>query len=212
MLLQAATAQPHMLIRSKFLDKLFEIISVTLCFGWNRRALLAIALMLCAGPAAGQVQFSDPTTVDRPRTLEDITGMPRQDRPAAVKRGDDTIVHNDRGGLLGVYDAYWRHVSANRPGQVEIRGMCQSACTLVMVHIPKERLCFGDRAFLNFHLASLPNGQPSIKDSQEMIDSYPADIRGWINAMGGIQKMPHEGVWTLHATLLWAMGYRRCGE
>jgi hypothetical protein len=31
-------------------------------------------------------------------------------------------------------------------------------------------------------------------------------------AMSGIEKMPHDKVWTLHATLLWAMGYRRCAE
>jgi hypothetical protein len=73
----------------------------------------------------------------------------------------------------------------------------------------KERLCFGPRAFLNFHQAR--NGSvPSRETTQWMFDHYPADIRGWIVAKGGLEKMPFHEFWTLPAKELWQMGYGKC--
>jgi hypothetical protein len=51
--------------------------------------------------------------------------------------------------------------------------------------------------------------------TQWMIDKYPAEIREWINSMGGIEKMPQTVApqpvwWVLPASILWQMGYRRC--
>jgi hypothetical protein len=43
-----------------------------------------------------------------------------------------------------------------------------------------------------------------------MFDSYPADIRGWLNAKGGLDQMPLAGYWMMPARDLWQMGYRRC--
>jgi hypothetical protein len=46
-----------------------------------------------------------------------------------------------------------------------------------------------------------------------MIDRYPADIRGWIVAHGGLERMPSgESYWTLPAKELWEMGYSRCSN
>jgi hypothetical protein len=39
-----------------------------------------------------------------------------------------------------------------------------------------------------------------------MIDRYPADIRGWIVAKGGLENMPIKGYWTLPASELWENG------
>ncbi len=62
-----------------------------------------------------------------------------------------------------------------------------------------------------FHKARHAGRQPRPSYyTQQMVDSYPADIRKWIVAMGGVEKMPVEDYWTLHATILWALGYRRC--
>jgi hypothetical protein len=43
-----------------------------------------------------------------------------------------------------------------------------------------------------------------------MFFSYPADICGWLVAKGGLEKLPLHGYWTLPASDLWQMGYRRC--
>jgi hypothetical protein len=78
--------------------------------------------------------------------------------------------------------------------------------------IPKSRLCFADDALLAFHWARHRSwdGPPDRAGTQWVIDHYPADIREWINSMGGIDKMPQTGWWVLPASTLWDMGYRRC--
>ena len=43
-----------------------------------------------------------------------------------------------------------------------------------------------------------------------VFDRYPADIAAWIEAKGGVTKMPAVGYWILPASELWAMGYRKC--
>src|SRR5262245_2438248 len=94
---------------------------------------------------------------------------------------------------------------------VEIRGSCASACTLIMAHIPNDKLCFGEAAALKFHSARLvPSGEPDIATTQWMISQYPQDIRLWIKNKGGWEKMTLVQAWTLTAPELWAMGYRKC--
>lgn len=53
---------------------------------------------------------------------------------------------------------YWEHWNrfkaiADSGDLVEIRGACLSACTLVMVHVQKDHLCFGEGASLQFHVS-----------------------------------------------------------
>jgi len=43
-----------------------------------------------------------------------------------------------------------------------------------------------------------------------MFDSYPEDIRAWIDSKGGIALLPYEGFLVLLAPELWKMGYRKC--
>ena len=98
--------------------------------------------------------------------------------------------------------------------EVEIYGKCYSACTLITAQIPKERLCFGSEASLQFHKASTSRNDPTphLQATQWMIARYPQDIQNWIAAKGGITKMPNgNNFWTLDANELWAMGYRKCG-
>jgi hypothetical protein len=101
-------------------------------------------------------------------------------------------------------------VIASAGGPVKILGMCQSGCTMATVHIPKDRLCFGERGYLNFHQARYADGRPAVKSTEWMIKNYPADIRDWLIAKGGLEKMPLEGYWKLPASELWKMGYRKC--
>ena len=43
-----------------------------------------------------------------------------------------------------------------------------------------------------------------------MVNQYPQDIRAWIIAKGGVEKMTIWQMWKLDAEELWQMGYRKC--
>ena len=118
------------------------------------------------------------------------------------------VIGFDRGGVLTEYVERYETLKA-QGNDVEVRGQCESACTLVTSVIPKARLCFGDNAALHFHKAHV-QGNPSSYATQWMIDSYPAEIRNWIVAKGGAMQMPEHTFWTLPAPVLWSLGYRRC--
>jgi hypothetical protein len=124
-----------------------------------------------------------------------------------------TVVQYDEGGILDKHVDRWRQIAA-QGGSIDILGLCQSACTMVTVYFPKDRLCFGERAYLNFHQArsGSASGPVTTEVTKWMIDKYPDDIRGWIVAKGGLEKMPSQGYWTLPAKELWEMGYRKCGS
>ena len=182
----------------------------------SRAALVyctALALTLLAEPAAGQGQElinGLPPQQGKLRTFPG-TALIIPDQLGAVPP-PKTVVWHDTGGLISKHDARWIAIGT-QGGEVEILGMCQSACTMVTARIPKHRLCFGKDAYLNFHMARLSvDGPPAIEDTKWMISVYPDDIRKWINARGGLENMPYEGFWRLPASELWKMGYRRCGD
>jgi len=111
-----------------------------------------------------------------------------------------------------------RHVNrfkrlANSGDSVEIRGPCFSACTMIVAYVPKERLCFGDYASLNFHHAgSYASAADAWAATQWMYQQYPQEIREWLDTQGGAESlpMPFVGWWTLESEELWKMGYRKC--
>ena len=84
------------------------------------------------------------TICDWPNVPEAKPGEP----PATIKK---EVVYSPiigglepgRGGNVQENWDYWKAVSADGT-QVEIRGGCYSACTLVMSHVPWERICFGE--------------------------------------------------------------------
>jgi hypothetical protein len=105
--------------------------------------------------------------------------------------------------------------------EVEIRGVCQSACTLIVSRVPAKRICFDPNGSLAFHLArdllTKPGEFPQKWSRNDpatklLVDSYPADIRAWIDARGGYMELPYDGFWVLRAPELWVMGYRRCPD
>src|SRR5262245_36197892 len=74
------------------------------------------ALLLAAGPVFGQDGWE--------RLLKSESSAPA---PAPAK----TVLHSERGGLLNEHWERFRVLAAGG-GEVEIRGVCPSACTLVM--------------------------------------------------------------------------------
>jgi hypothetical protein len=86
---------------------------------------------------------------------------------------------------------------------------------MIMAYVSADRICFGEWATLEFHMAAYvrENGTvkvPAPKVAQEMLDSYPQNIRTWLLDRGGVEKMTIETMWILPAHDLWAMGYRKC--
>jgi hypothetical protein len=75
--------------------------------------------------------------------------------------------------------------------------------------VPKDRLCFGERASLNFHAAGRL-GKPDMEFTKWMVSQYPQDIRIWLRDRGAPEKMTFEDMWTLPASELWKMGYKKC--
>jgi hypothetical protein len=74
--------------------------------------------------------------------------------------------------------------------RVVIDGPCLSACTLVLMTIPEERICVTRRAVLGFHAArSIDRSGRMYSEpeaSRAVQDAYPAPVRDWISRHGGL--------------------------
>ena len=68
--------------------------------------------------------------------------------------------------------------------RVVIDGPCLSACTLVLMTIPEERICVTRRAVLGFHAARSIDGRGRMyaepEASRAVQEAYPAPVRDWI--------------------------------
>lgn len=105
---------------------------------------------------------------------------------AALPARAETIdVYDNHGGSVVAYDARWAE-HARRGVSVRIIGPCQSACTVLLGHIPRNRICVTPQASFGFHQAKRPHA------TAILWNAYAADIRAWINAHGGLQK---EFIW-----------------
>jgi hypothetical protein len=115
----------------------------------------------------------------------------------------------ERGGVIKEHIERWQELA--RSGTVEILDACYSACTLIVAYVPKERLCLGAFATLQFHLAWNPKtGKPSLDATQWMLKQYPREIYDWIMERGGVANMTIPTFMELRAPSLWRMGYRQC--
>nr|WP_249734023.1 hypothetical protein [Bradyrhizobium sp. sGM-13] len=74
--------------------------------------------------------------------------------------------------------------------RVVIDGPCLSACTLVLMTVPAERICVTRRAVLGFHAARSIDGHGRIyaepEASRAVQAAYPAPVRDWIRSRGGL--------------------------
>ena len=74
--------------------------------------------------------------------------------------------------------------------RVVIDGPCLSACTLLLMTIPEERICVTRRAVLGFHAARSIDRRGRIyaepEASRAVQEAYPEPIRDWISRHGGL--------------------------
>jgi hypothetical protein len=93
------------------------------------------------------------------------------------------------GGQVGPFLELFDLVRASGE-RVVIDGPCLSACTLVLMTIPRERICVTRRAVLGFHAARSIDGRGRIyaepEASRAVQEAYPAPVRNWISRRGGL--------------------------
>jgi hypothetical protein len=104
----------------------------------------------------------------------------------AVQARAGTIdVYDDHGGSVASYDRRWAQISRSG-ANIRIVGPCQSACTVLLRHIPRQRICVTPEASFGFHLARKPEMTAVLRSG------YAPDIMGWISRHGGLT---HEFIW-----------------
>jgi hypothetical protein len=100
-------------------------------------------------------------------------------------------ITRDTGGHVDVYKAKYEQVR-NRGQRVVIDGVCNSACTLVLGIVPRERICVTPRASLGFHQAYYDTNHTfgikvaSGEGTSELMSSYPPEVKAWIRRNGGL--------------------------
>jgi hypothetical protein len=94
-------------------------------------------------------------------------------------RAETIDVSDNHGGSVAEYDARWSELG-RRGVNVRIVGPCQSACTVLLGHIPRARICVTAAASFGFHLAHRSDATATL------VRGYAPDIMAWINAHGGL--------------------------
>lgn len=89
-------------------------------------------------------------------------------------------VSDNHGGNVRQYDARWAE-HAREGARVRIVGPCQSACTVLLGHIPRSDICVTPNASFGFHTAKSAVGTSILRGA------YSADISAWIDQHGGLQ-------------------------
>jgi hypothetical protein len=144
------------------------------------------------------------------RTPETVALQPA--RPPSPERNLPPVVipaHGMGGNLLEHQQLFATYRTYGL--SVELRGPCYSACTVLMSYVGKDKLCIGEGAFMAFHAArSRQTGIRADDATTAMYQSWPPEIRAWIDRNGGHENLPLNGFWTMYDRELWAMGYPRC--
>ena len=93
------------------------------------------------------------------------------------------------GGQVGPFIALFERVRQSGE-RVVIDGPCLSACTLVLMTVPNDRICVTRRAVLGFHAARSIDRRGRIyaepEASKEVLAAYPPPVRSWISRRGGL--------------------------
>jgi hypothetical protein len=98
-------------------------------------------------------------------------------------------IHSDPGGRIDQYIDRYNQIRLS--GQhVIVDGTCNSACTLLLGSVPRDKICFTDGASLGFHSAWQfdDSGKPVASPSWTRVlwRNYPRAIRTWITHHGGL--------------------------
>jgi hypothetical protein len=190
---------------------LFETLDLLIVCSWVKWTELAPPSPVLAEFAIKPPPGRGPWPAVFPLEPVEVPGLDPVVEPPGAQGRYTTRVYNDGGGLLQEYDVQWQKIAADG-GQVEVLGNCLSACTILIAYIPKERLCFGQNASLQFHMRHDGKGSPAIAPTIRMLGRYPRDIQNSINAHGGLAKMTIENFVVISASELWQMGYRKCDD
>jgi hypothetical protein len=95
----------------------------------------------------------------------------------SAARAETIDVSDNHGGRVADYDAHWAELGA-RGVNVRIVGPCQSACTVLLAHIPRDKICVTPAASFGFHLAKTASATATL------LNAYSPDIKEWINQHG----------------------------
>jgi len=101
-------------------------------------------------------------------------------------------IHSDPGGRIDQYLDRYNQIRLS--GQrVVVDGTCNSACTLLLGSVPRDKICFTEQASLGFHSAWQfdDSGRPVASPSWTRVlwRNYPRSVRTWITRHGGLT--PH---------------------
>jgi hypothetical protein len=113
----------------------------------------------------------------------------RKPAPWNGKWSTPTVLYLEEGGFIFEHMRRWRQLGQS-DADVEIRGPCFSACTLIIAVVPKQRLCFGDYASLQFHAASDLSGR--IRHSRYHVDAQAIPARYLRLAHGQRRRARHD--------------------
>jgi hypothetical protein len=140
---------------------------------WADAMIATVALCVAA---------SGPCGADDPG-LEKRAASPQ---PTELARRKPIVIAGsfpDNGGALQVYyERYQAYVEAGATFRID--GRCRSACTLVLAWT--DRVCVTERAALGFHEVRDKNGQRVQSESERLMSLYPAPVREYISARGGL--------------------------
>jgi hypothetical protein len=105
--------------------------------------------------------------------------------PVAPAQSETIDVSDNHGGSVAQYNTRWAEL-ARQGVNVRIVGPCQSACTVLLGHVPHSRICVTPQASFGFHLAHRADATATLQRA------YSPGITAWINAHGGLT---HEFIW-----------------
>jgi hypothetical protein len=100
-------------------------------------------------------------------------------------------ITRDTGGYVEAYRSKYEQVRDSGK-RVVIDGVCNSACTMVLGIVPRERICVTPRASLGFHQAYYDTSHTfgikvaSEDGTSELMSIYPPEVKAWIRRNGGL--------------------------
>ncbi len=118
-----------------------------------------------------------------------VTGRPYTPlTTVALPAAGPIVIGDDYGGRVSTYlEFYQRIFSAGI--FVKVKGICVSACTLVL-ELPGNEVCVYPTASFGFHLASIDNiANPVITDVM-VRRYYPPSVQKWIAEHGPLKEDP----------------------
>lgn len=94
------------------------------------------------------------------------------------------VIDNDDGGRVDHFVMWYERIR-DTGISVRVRGMCVSACTIVL-WLPREQICIEPTASFGFHLFAV-NGRPDMGATQAHIRRYyPLALQAWLKTQAAL--------------------------